>query len=162
MKDVLRNLPVPEEQLAAMAVGLVLRYRWRAPLPGGASVHRVAGWSLLAAGGVLNGWALSERRCHSAGAFDLERPDSLVTTGPYSLSRHPMYVGWWLIHLGAGALGGSRWVLATVPAAILMGHPGAKREEQELAGAFGEDFKRYAARTPRYLPHRFLPADGRA
>lgn len=55
----------------------------------------------------LNVWALGERRRRSAGTFDLERPEILVDSGPYAITRNPMYVGWWLIQLGAGSLAGS-------------------------------------------------------
>lgn len=102
----------------------------------------------------MNAWAVAERRGHFAGPFDLERPDSLVTSGPYALSRHPMYVGWWLIHLGAGVFGGAAWVIATVPAAVLGEHPWVVAEERELAAVFGREFTDYAKRVPRYLPGR--------
>lgn len=111
----------------------------------------------MLAGGVLTGWALVERQRHEAGEFDLERPQTLVTTGPYALSRHPMYVGWWLIHLGFGALRGSAWVLLTVPPAILLEHRAVLTEEYRLVQAFGSQFLRYAERVPRYLP--LAPAD---
>ena len=86
------------------------------------------------------------------GAFELERPESLVTTGPYALSRHPMYVGWWLIHLGAGLLRGSGWVAVTLPVAVAAEHFGAGLvEERALRAAFGDEYERYAARVPRYV-----------
>lgn len=52
---------------------------------------------LVVAGIGLNVWALAERRRRSAGQFELERPEDLLDTGPYAITRHPMYVGWWLI-----------------------------------------------------------------
>ena len=81
----------------------------------------------------------------------MERPQSLVTTGPYAFSRHPMYVGWWLAHLGLGMTRGSGWVFATVPLAALADHRGVLSEERELVRMFGREYEEYAERTPRYL-----------
>lgn len=146
-----RNLPLPPGQVAGIVVGAVLDRIFPAPLPGQRVVHRVVGALLLVSGSALNVWSLSERRRRMSGKFDLEQPQSLVTTGPYARSRHPMYVGWWFIHLGVGMLRGSAWVAATVPAAVLAEHPGVLDEERMLDREFGEEFARYRERVPRYL-----------
>lgn len=148
------NTPLPPGQAAGIAVNLVLDRLRPATLPGSRSVHRCAGAVSAMAGFALTVWALIERRRGSHGAFDLEHPESLVTTGPYSISRHPMYVGWWLIHLGIGLGRGSRWVLATVPVAVLAEHIGVLKEEAGLAQRFGTEYLDYAASVPRYLVRR--------
>jgi protein-S-isoprenylcysteine O-methyltransferase Ste14 len=122
-----------------------------ASLPGSRGLHRTAGLVALAAGCALNVWALRERRRRTTGEFQLEQPESLVTTGPYALSRHPMYVGWWLIHLGVGVTRGSAWVAATLPTAALVEHFGVLREERALDRDFGDEFAEYCERVPRYL-----------
>ena len=62
-----------------------------------------------------------------------------------------MYLGWWLIHLGAGMLRGSAWVAATVPVAVLVEHFGGSMvEERELRRQFGSEYVQYAERVPRY------------
>jgi protein-S-isoprenylcysteine O-methyltransferase Ste14 len=114
-------------------------------------VYRTAGSVLVLVGGGMIAWALGERRWRATGPFDLERPESLVTTGPYRLTRHPMYVGWWLLHLGFGLVQSSAWALATLPTAILAEHTGVVAEEADLLERFGDDFQSYAARVPRYL-----------
>lgn len=151
VKNRLHNLPLPPGQVIGMVAAVLLDRLRAARLPGPRSAHRVAGSALLAAGCALTGWALSERRRHAAEGFDLERPQTLVTTGPYALSRHPMYVGWWLIHLGFGVLRGSAWVLVTMPSAVLAEHSAVLAEERMLAQAFGPQFQSYAARVPRYF-----------
>uniref|UniRef100_UPI002F94E20C methyltransferase family protein n=1 Tax=Terrimesophilobacter sp. TaxID=2906435 RepID=UPI002F94E20C len=134
-----------------MAAAVLLERLRPARLPGPRSAHRAAGQALMAAGCALTGWALSERRRHAAGGFDLERPQTLVTTGPYALSRHPMYVGWWLIHLGFGVLRGSAWVFFTVPSAVVAEHRAVLAEERRLVQAFGRQFLSYAERVRRYV-----------
>jgi len=145
------NLPVPPGQAVGVVVGLVLDRLSPAPLSGPRGLHRAVGAVTLAAGAALNAWALVERRRRTAGTFELEHPQWLVTSGPYATSRHPMYVGWWLLHLGVGVWRGSAWVAGTLPAAVLAEHPGVLDEERKLAREFGAEFTEYAERVPRYL-----------
>ncbi|MFJ6077114.1 alpha/beta fold hydrolase [Pseudarthrobacter sp. NPDC092419] len=151
------NLPLPFPVVAAMAADLLLARLRPMPLPGSRALHRASGTALVIAGLGLNAWALAERRRNSPGPFALERPEELVTNGPYAFSRHPMYVGWWLIELGAGTLAGSAWVLVTMPAELLVEHPVVREEEATLAGLFGASYRDYAAKVPRYLGHAGLP-----
>ncbi|MGX9900122.1 methyltransferase family protein [Arthrobacter sp. SA17] len=136
-------------------MNLILDRIHPAHLPGSPALRRFAGSGLLFAGVGLNLWALAERRHHSTGAFELERPEALVTSGPYAMTQHPMYVGWWFIHAGAGTLAGSAWVLATLPAAVLAEHPGVLREEAATAAIFGQAYAEYTERVPRYVRLRF-------
>jgi protein-S-isoprenylcysteine O-methyltransferase Ste14 len=119
------------------------------PLPGPRLARKVAGWTLLAAGGHF-----VARSLRAASRVDLAQPERLVTTGVYATSRNPMYVGWALLHLGAGLIGGSAWALGTFPAATWLVHRQVLREERELAEMFRDQFARYRAAVPRYLPSR--------
>lgn len=147
----IRNLPLPPGQVVGVAAVAFLGRVVPVTLPGPRAAYRVVGAALGVAGIALTAWALRERSQQAPGRFDLERPDSLVTTGPYALSRHPMYVGCWLIHLGTGLYRGSAWVLLSVPAAILVEHPAVVAEERRLAESFGSEAASYLARVPRYL-----------
>ena len=151
LKAVYENLPLPVPVVAAMALDLLLAKVRPLPLPGSRSFHRVAGAGLVLAGAGLNAWALAERRRHSAGRFQLERPEELVASGPYALTRHPMYVGWWLIQLGGGVLAGSSWVFALLPGQLLVEHRFIVAEEAVLAELFPKSYPAYTARVPRYL-----------
>lgn len=145
------NLPLPAASAIGAVAVLALEHVRPAPLPGPRALRRTAGAVMLAAGCALDLWALTERRRRSTGQFRLEQPDAVVTTGPYAFSRHPMYVGWWLIHLGGGVLRGSAWVAVTLPVAVLLEHfGGSMAEERELRRRFGAEYARYAERVPRY------------
>jgi protein-S-isoprenylcysteine O-methyltransferase Ste14 len=155
LKEFYDNLPLPLPIVAALALDLLLRRLRPVPLPGPRSLHRMAGAGLVLAGVGLNLWALAERRRRSTGPFALERPEELVITGPYAITRHPMYVGWWLLQLGAGTMAGSSWVLATLPAELLVEHRFVLSEEAMVAELFPESYPDYAKRVPRYLGFLF-------
>lgn len=84
------------------------------------------------------------------------RPQRLVTTGPYAVSRNPMYLGH-LVFL-AGLTGWTRSPVAVALTAALVPwfDDRARADHRRLVGLFGEEYRRYAARVPRWLP--LLPA----
>ncbi len=77
----------------------------------------------------------------------------LVTEGPYSVTRNPLYVFSAIAAFGRGAQFGSAvvallWAAATVAIfALVISH-----EERALAELFPDDFAQYRARVPRLLP----------
>jgi protein-S-isoprenylcysteine O-methyltransferase Ste14 len=77
----------------------------------------------------------------------------LVTSGVYSRVRHPMYLAFWLWAL-AQALLLPNWIagLAGLVGFGTLFFLRIGREEQMMSEAFGEEYRRYAARTARVLP----------
>ena len=77
----------------------------------------------------------------------------LVTGGPYSLSRHPVYLGEIVtaigINLATAGLPGALALLYFVICELLR----LRWEEGVLARAFPNDYPAYALRVPRYLPN---------
>jgi protein-S-isoprenylcysteine O-methyltransferase Ste14 len=143
---VVAAVPLPEQHVQAVAAGLALhRLRpWR--LPGDGRV-RALGCLAVTAGVAVNVWAMTSR-----GSGDLERPERLVVSGAYSLTRNPMYLGWALLNVGIGTATRSGWVLAALPVALARIHRDILREEATLAELFGVDYERYRSSVPRYLP----------
>lgn len=82
------------------------------------------------------------------------RPERLVRSGPYAVSRNPMYVGWALLQLGIGIATGSGWVLATLPFVGAVVHREVLGEERRLSETFGDEYREYCATTGRYLLER--------
>jgi protein-S-isoprenylcysteine O-methyltransferase Ste14 len=144
-----QTVPVPEQYLLGIAaVAWLQRVRaWR--LPGPRSVNRVVGSSLVAAGTYL-----VARSLRAAGQVDLDQPAKLVTSGPYAVSRNPMYLGWALLHLGTGIAFRSGWILVAFPLGAERVHRQVLREEQELGDRFPAVYARYCGKVPRYLPTR--------
>jgi len=148
----LRNLPVPEQTLACLALGLWWRHRrGRRALPTGVALS--AGALTIAAGTglVVQAW-------RAAGDVMLSEPDAVVSHGPFARSRNPMYLGWGLMHLGLGVLLRSPEVLATVPPAWALLHRDVVREERDLEVRLGQEYAEYRRAVPRYL--RFGPGPG--
>lgn len=76
----------------------------------------------------------------------------LVNDGVYRWSRNPMYVGGCLAMLGAAFLFALDWLLLVLPCSLLVLHFGiVKREERYLEWKFGDQYRGYASRVPRYL-----------
>ena len=76
---------------------------------------------------------------------------SLTLSGPYRWSRNPQYVGWFVALVGVAVMWWT-WecliALAMMAAAI---HTLVLVEEEHLRRAFGEDYREFCRRTPRYL-----------
>lgn len=149
----LRNIPLPEPILASIGVsaGLDRMIPWR--MPGAPVLYRGAGVALVVAGlGIIASAVRAARE------VDIERPGILVVSGPYRISRNPMYLAWGLIHLGAGAISRSAWFAVTLPMAGLLVHREVLAEERELERRFGNRYQRYVSAVPRYLSPRRTPA----
>jgi hypothetical protein len=82
--------------------------------------------------------------------------NTLVTSGPYSLCRHPLYVCNLLGIIGLGAMTESLAVTAVLALAFALMYPAVIRtEDRFLASAFPE-FAEYARRTPAFFPRLSL------
>ena len=145
-QTLLSNFPIPEPIIGALAVGLGLRHLAPpARLPGARALRRT-GAALIATGGALIAWATAQTR-----GMRIDEPDRLLTQGPYALSRNPMYAGWLGIASGLGLVLNSAWLLLTTALAFLYLHRvEIPKEEAALATSFGDRYRQYRARVPRY------------
>lgn len=79
--------------------------------------------------------------------------DSLNTTGVYSISRHPLYAGNFIIVLGISLFVQTWWfVLATVLLFFMYYERIMFAEEEFLRRKFGETYCTWAERTPAFWP----------
>lgn len=77
----------------------------------------------------------------------------VVSRGPYSITRNPLYVFSFFGAFGVGAQSGSLTLAVLFTAAsLLVFHMTVRREEAWLEGAFGPTYAAYRDRTPRFLP----------
>jgi protein-S-isoprenylcysteine O-methyltransferase Ste14 len=107
---------------------------WRLMLVGGI---------LAMIGGVIRGWA----------ACTIRKNRILTTTGPYAYTRNPLYLGSFLVGLGVVVGSGSYWLLLVFVVFFTVVYSRTMRaEERHLEELFGEDFRRYAASVPLFIP----------
>lgn len=92
-------------------------------------------------------------RCWCTLYIAAHKKESLVTTGPYSLCRNPLYLFSGLAAAGVGLLSGSIVVGALYSLAVLVLFQAvARQEERHLARRFGARYRRYCRETPRWIP----------
>ena len=76
---------------------------------------------------------------------------ALVTDGIFNWLRNPMYVGATLFLAGLSILLASDWMLVMTIIFVPVIHFGVvKREERYLEAKFGDAYRQYKARVPRY------------
>jgi steroid 5-alpha reductase family enzyme len=77
--------------------------------------------------------------------------DKPVTGGIYRYSRHPMYVTSFLMLLGAGIASASWIFLLLFVVDIILPHLFVEAEERYCIEKYGDAYREYIARTPRWL-----------
>ena len=122
--------------------------RTRAGLLVPAVAAYVMGLGLAMAGRIALGAAY---RPTSTVGVRLAPGQALVTSGPYALVRHPMYVG--IVLAALGALGLYRtWTTLLFIAQLPVLYVRARREDEALEAEFGAAWRRYHNSVPAWLP----------
>jgi len=131
---------------------LGVRYDWSP----GPSWWNVLGLVGIFVGSALMASAMNEhfRRLGSLDTVRLNPPDYLITSGSYSFTRNPIYIGALLIWLGWSVFLGSPLIVAGFLLFAVASFYGVPREEKKLAQKFGEPYLRYKEAVPRWLGRR--------
>ncbi len=150
-----RTLVFKNRGLLLVPVALVLA------IAGRPSVTSAAiGIAVAAAGELLRIWAVGYSG--ETTRADVVTAPQLVTAGPYSYVRNPLYVGNAITALGfwialSGAVSGLQSVLMLALVALFVTCVYATiipLEEAYLLATFGAPYERYVARVPRIVPLR--------
>jgi len=106
---------------------------------------------LSAAGTALAFPALLGFRSASTHVEPWKPATTLVTDGIFAWLRNPMYVGLTLFLIALSLALASDWMLVMTIGFVLVIHFGVvKREERYLEAKFGDAYRAYKARVPRY------------
>ena len=101
------------------------------------------GGAVVATGLIVRGWA----------AGVLEKDRELAQSGPYAFTRNPLYLGSFVIGVGAVVAGGRIWIGAVFLAFFTWTYRGAMaRESGRLEERFGERYRRYRQAVPVFVP----------
>ncbi|MFP4482917.1 MAG: methyltransferase family protein, partial [Thermovirgaceae bacterium] len=120
--------------------------------------HILPGLIFVTAGQGIRLWAAGTITLYRGEKVKAER---LVTWGPYSLCRNPLYVANGLIGLGWCFLSGNLqtlWVYFLFFAGLYVFFV-IPHEERFLAASFPEDFREYTRRVGRFFP-KTVPSAG--
>jgi protein-S-isoprenylcysteine O-methyltransferase Ste14 len=118
---------------------------WPGRNPVAAEAFAFAGMLLVAAGVIGRVWALS----YLVG----KKSKTLVTEGPFSLCRNPLYLFSFLGMLGICLRTQTLAIpLVVMPLFALVHLRSVRNEEAKLRAAFEGEFDAYAKRIPRFIP----------
>jgi protein-S-isoprenylcysteine O-methyltransferase Ste14 len=143
--------PPPLLFLSGLAAGFALQALLPAtPLPVAVSVP--IGVGLIVAGTVLaRGFFRAFKRAGTP-VSPYRDSTTLVTCGPYRVTRNPAYLGMALTYAGIAVVAATLWVLVPLAVVVALIDRGViVREERYLQRTFGKQYSQYKRRTRRWL-----------
>ena len=83
---------------------------------------------------------------------EIHRAERIVTSGVYSIIRHPQYFGGILAHIGFSFLLSAMYSLLVTPLVIAIIYVISWKEENELTKEFGQEYVEYRSKVPMLIP----------
>lgn len=141
------NVPIPEAYVGLLAVGVIAHLFLPLRLFPEPWLGHAIGWPLITTGVLVVTWAVQTIK-----DVDISKPTKVISTGPYTFSRNPMYISWTLIYIGVALIVNTILPVLLLPAVLFYTHyfviiP----EERYLEQKFSDDYRKYRARVRRYL-----------
>jgi protein-S-isoprenylcysteine O-methyltransferase Ste14 len=76
----------------------------------------------------------------------------VLNSGPYRCTRNPIYISFVIFYFGTAIILTSAWMLLLlIPVLIILQRGVIEREEAYLHSKFGNAYRKYQARVPRWL-----------
>ena len=139
---------------AVFGIGLLVQHFFpvaRTVLAG--AIARLVGTLLMSTSAILAGWSFASFWHARTSPLPIQPSRALVTTGPYRFIRNPMYASLACLHAGLAIWLDVFWALLFLPAVlVLVRHLVIAGEERYLEQKFGDEYRRYKARVPRWIP----------
>lgn len=131
--------------------GVALHFLW--PMHISRSIWvRIAGAILALLSGLTASWASKIMRRAGTNILPNKPTLAIVTEGPFRFSRNPLYLANALFYLGLTIAFNMIWPLLLFMPMICLVHWGIiLREEQYLEAKFGDQYRAYKTRVPRWL-----------
>jgi len=83
---------------------------------------------------------------------ETHRTEKIITSGVYSITRHPQYLGGLLAHVGISFLLSASYSLLSTPLMALLVYLISRKEEKELIKEFGKEYEDYRKKASMFLP----------
>ena len=141
----------PVVVLVSLLSGALLTVAWPMPfVPRG--LHRPLGGVLVAVAAALLSSSIGQLRRAGTPVPGNQPTTAIVRTGPYRVSRNPIYLAFFALHLGLAVWVDSVWLVATLMASVtIIAVVVVPREERYLTGRFGAEYLDYKAAVRRWL-----------
>jgi protein-S-isoprenylcysteine O-methyltransferase Ste14 len=112
----------------------------------------ILGLAILLAATALTLWARFTLGTMWSAAPAVKQEHKLRTTGPYSITRHPIYTGMLGMMLGSLLLAaGGRWIVP-FPVFLVFTEFKVQIEERLMLAEFPDEYPRYRQRVPKLVP----------
>lgn len=140
-------------EIGTLVAWLAVRGRWRF-LPVQDDGVAVAGAVLALTGALLAAWSKARLGRLFSPQLGVQEGHSLITTGPYAVVRHPMYLGIIDFMIGTALYLNDVALLAAGLLFVIWFSAQLRIEERMFAEHFGAEWDAYRERTPALLPLR--------
>ncbi len=122
------------------------------PRAGAAAIFIFAGIALIILGIILAALARGEFRRHAQPTDPGQPTQKIITTGVFSISRNPLYLGGISMLVGLALACNLPWaIILLLPASIACYYILILPEERYLAEKFGEAYRLYTERVHRWI-----------
>ena len=142
----------PFTYILPLVAGIILHFIQPFSIFSNQVVGDFIGWPLLALGLLLAIWAM--RTMINAGEhYKINKPtNKIVSHGPFSFTRNPIYLAFNLIYLGIAFNLNELWLISFSPIAFLTLHYGViLKEEQYMESKLGKEYLKYKERVRRWI-----------
>jgi len=110
------------------------------------------GWALVTSGVLVTIWAALTLWRHHTTVNPYKAVSHLVSSGPFAISRNPIYLGDWLVYAGVTLLLNTFWTLPLVPIVWwVMRYQVIAHEEAHLKARFGQPYLEYLSKVSRWI-----------
>lgn len=141
-------------EVATLVAWLAVRGRWRF-LPEQDAAVAIAGAVLALTGALFTAWSKAVLGRHFSPQLGVQEGHRLITTGPYAVVRHPMYLGIIDFIIGTALYLNDVALFAAGLLFIVWFSAQSRVEERLFDAHFGAEWRDYRDRTPRLFPWSF-------
>jgi len=131
--------------------GVVIELWRELPIAPGNLIRIVVGPVLILLGSALWLLAWNEFRRHGEVFGHQYATETVVTSGPYRISRHPAYLAYAVMMAGIGLFIDCGWILLLLPVAVLIVNVSAGREESYLMARHESIYRPYRSEVRRWI-----------